>query len=421
MRKGKDPDLNLWLMDPDPGGPKTCGSQKTFLITIGGKEYLCCLFLFSDTVEKPAETLRLASARYGSHLVRAPNSRSGGHDFECPVRQKLVVLRKSGQTLGVRSFYNTALYVVSCGKATKVLFFVLLGTLIKDRNGLPVEPVRLLPPAPSRPPPSAPSRPFPAPSRPSTTPEVQRKRKLDDLTPRIDAFLAQASASKRPKPEEETAADTATKNPSFSTPVTHSAASPSSPLSPRPVDKRTVELAFSVGKCGDAWRERRPERSPGNAVILGRLDHGNLVSPTIEYRSEITHDPLLFNVAQEIFWLSSERLSRSTLRLKEGEREICPLVLCSLSTVTSCIDASVRIVTKSPKVGTLLIFSISLDAYHRFGSRYIELGCGLSLVAGLRIRIWIQTHIFQDQQFWDKSYMKTYSNCGSRENAIFYV
>jgi hypothetical protein len=134
--------------------------------------------------------------------------------------------------------------------------------LIKDRNGLPVEPVRLLPPAPSRP---------PVPSRPSATPEVQRKRKLDDLTPRIDAFLAQqASASKRPKPELDIAADTATP---FSTPVTHSPP----PNASQPVDKRSVELAFPLGKCGDAWRERRPERLPGNAVILGRLDHDNLV------------------------------------------------------------------------------------------------------------------------------------------------
>jgi hypothetical protein len=165
-------------------------------------------------------------------------------------------------------------------KMLRKFCFCSLGTLIKDRNGLPVEPVRLLPPAPSGPS-SAPTRPTPALSRPSTTPEVQRKRKLDDLTPRIDAFLAQAaSASKRPKSEDDTAADTATKNPPFSTPVTHSATSPQSPAappSPKPVEKRSVELAFSLGKCGDAWRERRPERLPGNAAILGRLDQGNLV------------------------------------------------------------------------------------------------------------------------------------------------
>ncbi len=31
-----------------------------------------------------------------SHLVRAPNSRSGGHEFESPVRQELGALTKSG-------------------------------------------------------------------------------------------------------------------------------------------------------------------------------------------------------------------------------------------------------------------------------------------------------------------------------------
>ncbi len=61
------------------------------------------------------------------------------------------------------------------------------------------------------------------------------------------------------------------------------------------------------------------------------------------------------------FWLSTERLSRSTLHLKEGERGVCTLLLCSLATVMSCIDASVRIVTKSPKVGPLLtVYSPSL-------------------------------------------------------------
>jgi hypothetical protein len=29
MRKGKDPDPDLLLMDPDPGRPKTCSGPKT--------------------------------------------------------------------------------------------------------------------------------------------------------------------------------------------------------------------------------------------------------------------------------------------------------------------------------------------------------------------------------------------------------
>jgi hypothetical protein len=42
-----------------------------------------------------------------SHLVRAPISRSGGHEFESPVRQELGALTKSGKTLVIRSFYRT--------------------------------------------------------------------------------------------------------------------------------------------------------------------------------------------------------------------------------------------------------------------------------------------------------------------------
>ncbi len=41
-----------------------------------------------------------------SHLVRAPNSRSGGHEFESPLRQELGALTKSGKTFGARSFYS---------------------------------------------------------------------------------------------------------------------------------------------------------------------------------------------------------------------------------------------------------------------------------------------------------------------------
>jgi hypothetical protein len=35
--------------------------------------------------------------------------------------------------------------------------------------------------------------------------------------------------------------------------------------------------------------------------------------------TEVIHDPLLFSVAQGLFGLFTERLSRSTLHLKEGE------------------------------------------------------------------------------------------------------
>ena len=70
------------------------------------------------------------------------------------------------------------------------------------------------------------------------------------------------------------------------------------------------------------------------------------------------------------------------------------LVLCSLATVTSCIDASVRIVTKSPKVGPLLIVSITLIPTI-VSDTDIELRCGSSLLAAKRSRIAIQTHIFQ--------------------------
>ena len=55
MRKGKDtepePDPHLWLMDPDPGGPKTCGSgsptlQKTIYF------HLRAVFIFTITANR---------------------------------------------------------------------------------------------------------------------------------------------------------------------------------------------------------------------------------------------------------------------------------------------------------------------------------------------------------------------------------
>jgi hypothetical protein len=41
-----------------------------------------------------------------SHLIRASNSRSGGHEFESSIQQELGALTKSGETLGVRPFYR---------------------------------------------------------------------------------------------------------------------------------------------------------------------------------------------------------------------------------------------------------------------------------------------------------------------------
>jgi hypothetical protein len=70
-------------------------------------------------------------------------------------------------------------------------------------------------------------------------------------------------------------------------------------------------------------------------------------------RPEITHDPLLFNVAQHAVHHIYKRGGEGSLY---GTH-----VLCSLATVTSCIDASVRIVTKSPKVGTLRTYILHLS------------------------------------------------------------
>ncbi len=74
---------------------------------------------------------------------------------------------------------------------------------------------------------------------------------------------------------------------------------------------------------------------------------------------EITHDPLLFSVSQGIF-----RGSHAVHYIKQrGKRGVSTLVLCSLAitTVMSCIDASVRFVTKFPKVGPLLTYILHLS------------------------------------------------------------
>ncbi len=57
---------------------------------------------------------------------------------------------------------------------------------------------------------------------------------------------------------------------------------------------------------------------PENILPLTKRPSFIYSNPEI-YR-DYTHDPLLFSVAQGIIWLSSERLTRSTLHLIEGGR-----------------------------------------------------------------------------------------------------
>ncbi len=56
--------------------------------------------------------------------------------------------------------------------------------------------------------------------------------------------------------------------------------------------------------------------------------------------TEITHDPLLFSVAQGIFWLSTEWLSRSTLHLKQwAEGSLYSLYCVVLQMLSLCADS----------------------------------------------------------------------------------
>jgi hypothetical protein len=70
---------------------------------------------------------------------------------------------------------------------------------------------------------------------------------------------------------------------------------------------------------------------------------------------------------------------RETLTQYITLKKVESLVVSSLATVTSCIYLSVRIVTKSPKVGPLLIFSISLDRLEPDGAALARSGAELEL------------------------------------------
>ncbi len=87
-----------------------------------------------DDVEKLAETQ--TSIRLASHLVRAPNSSSGGHEFESPMWIKLFALAEGGytplgqffqqwvaklKTNGLLSWYRAFFYSSTLGSNPEIL------------------------------------------------------------------------------------------------------------------------------------------------------------------------------------------------------------------------------------------------------------------------------------------------------------
>jgi len=110
-------------------------------------------------------------------------------------------------------------------------------------------------------------------------------------------------------------------------------------------------------------------------------------------------DPLLFSVARGIFWLSTERLSRSTLHLKEGWE--------------GSLYSEVK---KSPKVGPLLIFSISLV----LANVALRSRVAISHVAISHAVSWFRSNRFQKQQE-QVSYLSDFYFACSLHNAYFYT
>jgi hypothetical protein len=82
---------------------------------------------------------------------------------------------------------------------------------------------------------------------------------------------------------------------------------------------------------------------------------------------EITHEPPFSLMLLKEYFDYPQRDSHAVHYIqKRGNRGVCTLVLRSLATVMSCIDAFLWIFTKSPKVEPLLIFSVSLVAIKYF-------------------------------------------------------
>ncbi len=118
----------------------------------------------------------------------------------------------------------------------------------------------------------------------------------------------------------------------------------------------SAQMEYCIGRFPHLFAVVSFGSHPYAVIQLGRLYS--------EIYRNYPRPPSLQCCARNILTVHRETLSQY-ITFKRGGREESVLLSCtlysSLTTVMSCVDLSMRIVTKSPKVGPLLIFSISLD------------------------------------------------------------
>ncbi len=78
----------------------------------------------------------------------------------------------------------------------------------------------------------------------------------------------------------------------------------------------TPWAAGGLTSCRRGWAPCWPRAQAARHPAFRTRDRVLSIASPLE-PTEIIHDPLLFSVAQGLFWLSTERLSPSTLHLKE--------------------------------------------------------------------------------------------------------